>query len=301
MIQLPTTVQLKREHTGKRIERVLSKLLPGIKESFLLMLIHRGKVLFEGRAVRRGERLPRPGRVEILAPDPRTGPRRPVANPKVVFTVRHEDPDVVVVEKPAGLAMHPGPQHGTDTLQNGLVARFPELADLGIARGFGLVQRLDRDVSGLVVVARSVRAHEALVAAFTKHEVDKRYRALGLGSPPAREGTVETPVDGSPARSRWELLEEASCEGTLVSLLALRSFTGRKHQLRIHMAGVGCPLLGDRQHGPATLPIARRLGLRRIALHADLLAFRHPVSGEHLSFTAPWPADLESAWTQVVR
>lgn len=295
MIELPATFELRPEHGGRRAEKVLLRALPGLREGFALMLLHRGKVLLDGRPLRRGERLPPRGRVEVLAPDPRPGPRLPVPNPDVPLVVRHEDDDVVVVEKPAGVAMHPGPGHGANTLQNGLVARYPELLDLGRARGFGLVQRLDLETSGLVVVARSARAHEALVAAFTAREVEKRYRALTLGLPPTPTGLVEAPVDGREAASRWEVLARAAGPDE-VALLSLRPLTGRKHQLRLHLAGLGCPILGDRRHGPATLPVARRLGLGRLALHAEALALRHPTTGAPLAFEAPWPPELEAAW-----
>ncbi len=296
MVPLPTTVQVSPEHAGKRVERVLLKALPGTKESFLLMLLHRGKVLLDGRALRRGERLPRSGRIEVLPPDPRTEPRGPVPNTRINLKVRHEDEDVIVVAKPSGLAMHPGPEHGSNTLQNALVARYPELLELGAQRGFGLVSRLDRDVSGLVVVARSARAYESLVAAFTAREVEKGYRALVLGAPSTTKGTVETPVEGLEARTEWELLEKVDAGGRVVALLALHPLTGRKHQLRVHMASLGFPILGDKQHGAASLPLAEELGLRRMALHARTLAFQHPVSGARLSFEAAWPPDLELVW-----
>jgi 23S rRNA pseudouridine1911/1915/1917 synthase len=228
----------------------------------------------------------------VLPPDPHAGPRGPVPNPRIALAVVHEDADILIVDKPSGIAMHPGPGHGSDTLLNALVARRPELVELGRARGFGLVQRLDRDVSGLVVVARSARAHEALVAAFAAREVEKRYRALTLGAPPRPRGTIETPIDGREAKSTWKVL---SRRGPL-ALVALRSHTGRKHQLRIHMASLGCPILGDARHGPGTVATAHRLGLRRIALHAGELAFRHPVSGERLAFESAWPPELERAW-----
>jgi 23S rRNA pseudouridine1911/1915/1917 synthase len=290
---LPTTVQLSAEHAGKRVERVLLEALPGAKESFLLMLLHRGKVLLDGRALRRGQRLPRSGRIEVLPPDPQKGPRGPVPNTRINLKVRHEDEDVIVVAKPSGLAMHPGPQHGSNTLQNALVARYPELLELGAQRGFGLVSRLDMGVSGLVVVARSVRAYENLVAAFTAREVEKNYWALVLGAPETTKGTVETPVEGLEARTDWELLERVDAGGTLIALVALHPLTGRKHQLRVHMASLGFPILGDKQHGPASLPVSQELGLGRMALHARTLAFRHPATGARVSFEAPWPPDLE--------
>jgi 23S rRNA pseudouridine1911/1915/1917 synthase len=296
VVPLPATVEVSREHAGKRVERVLLKALPGIEESFLLMLLHRGKVLHDGRALKRGERLRGAGRIEVLPPDPRVGPAGPVPNTRINLKVVHEDADVIVVAKPSGLAMHPGPQHGSNTLQNALVARYPDLLELGARRGFGLVSRLDIGVSGLVVVARSVRAHESLVAAFTAREVEKGYRALVLGAPATPKGTVETPVEGLEARTDWELLDRVAAGGSTIALLALHALTGRKHQLRIHMAGLGTPILGDKQHGPASLPLSEELGLRRIALHAGALAFRHPGTGTRLSFEAPWPDDLELIW-----
>lgn len=296
MVQLPATIQLRPEHAGKRVEKVLLRALPGLRESFALMLLHRGKVLLDGRALARGARLPRAGRLEVLAPDPRPGPRAPIANERVALRVLHEDDHVIVVDKPAGLAMHPGPGHGSDTLQNGLIARYPELLELGRERGFGLVQRLDRDTSGLVVVARSALAYDALVAAFTAREVEKRYRAITLGAPPTDEGVVDAPVDGRDATSRWQVLERAGQGRATVALVSLRPLTGRKHQLRIHMAGLGCPIVGDKRHGPTTIPLAQRLGLRRVALHAEALALRHPVTGERLAFEAPWPRELDAAW-----
>lgn len=296
MIPLPAKVALTPADSGKRVERVLLAALPGMKESFLLMLLHRGKVLLEGRPLARGERVPGAGLVELHPPDPRTGPRGPVPKPDIPLAVRHEDADVIVVEKASGLAMHPGPQHGSRTLQNALVARYPELVELGAARGYGLVQRLDFGVSGLVVVARSVRAHEALVAAFTAREPEKRYRALTLGPLPAPEGAVTTPVEARESESRWKTLNRTPAGGKVVSLVTLHPLTGRKHQLRIHMASVGCPILGDKQHGEETLAFSKQIGLKRIALHAESLAFTHPATGEAMSFAAPWPQELEQAW-----
>lgn len=296
MVPLPTTVTLEAKDAGRRIERVLRDKLPELKESFLLMLLHNGKVLLDGRAMKRGEKAPGSGAVELRPPDPRPPRRGPVPNAKIDVKVRHEDPDVLVVEKPSGLAMHPGPQHGTRTLQNALVARYPELVALGPKRSYGLVSRLDVGVSGVVVVARSERAHDALVAAFTAREPDKRYRALTVGALGADEGTIDSPIEGRESRTRWQRLNRARAGKDEVSLVLLHPLTGRKHQLRIHMASKGCPILGDKQHGPGTLELARKLGLKRIALHAESLSFAHPVSGATLAFAAPWPEELERAW-----
>jgi 23S rRNA pseudouridine1911/1915/1917 synthase len=193
--------------------------------------------------------------------------------------------------------MHPGPEHGSDTLQNGLVARYPELLALGFERGFGLVHRLDRETSGLLVVARTVRAYEGLTGHFAARQVEKRYRALTKGAPAAgAEGTVEGSVDGQEAVTRWRLVERTGARKWVVGQFELHPLTGRKHQLRIHLAGLGWPILGDKRHGAEGMPIAKQLGLRRVALHAEALAFCHPATGERLAFEAAWPPELERAW-----
>jgi 23S rRNA pseudouridine1911/1915/1917 synthase len=134
------------------------------------------------------------------------------------------------------------------------------------------------------------------VAAFSAREVDKRYRALLKGAPKTPTGTVDAPIEEQEAVSTWELVDRVGSKKWVVSLVTLHPLTGRKHQLRIHMAGLGCPILGDKRHGPATMPMAQQLGLKRVALHAEALAFRHPVTGERLAFDAPWPPELERVW-----
>lgn len=295
---LPATIALGPEHEGRAVEQVLLATLEGASEGFVRKLLRQEKVLLAGRPLRSGERVPRAGQLQVLPPGAGQGPRAPRPNPRIPLHVRHEDADVIVLEKPAGLTMHPGPEHGSDTLQNALVFRYPELLELGADRGFGLVHRLDRETSGLLVVARSARAYDALVAAFTARQVEKRYRALTKGAPRDAQGTIESPIDDRDAATRWEVLERAvgPKKGWVVALVSLHPLTGRKHQLRIHLAELGCPILGDKRHGAIGMPISQQLGLRRVALHAEALAFEHPASGERLAFEAPWPPELERAW-----
>jgi 23S rRNA pseudouridine1911/1915/1917 synthase len=219
--------------------------------------------------------------------------RPPKPDPRVVPRVLHADPDIIIVDKPHGLPMHPGPEHGSNTLLNGLVHAFPELLAL---EGHGLVSRLDRETSGVVVVARSARAYAALVSAFTDRTVDKRYRALVKGTPRTPTGRVDARVEEREAVSEWEVLDVAAKAKWVMSMLALHPLTGRKHQLRIHLASIGCPVLGDRKHGATSMPMAQQVGLKRVALHAERLAFTHPGSGERVTFESPWPAELETAW-----
>lgn len=219
--------------------------------------------------------------------------RPPKPDPRVVPKVLHADPDIIIVDKPAGLPMHPGPEHGSNTLLNGLVHAFPELLTL---EGHGLVSRLDRETSGVVVVARSARAYEALVRAFTDRTVDKRYRALVEGTPRTPTGRVELPVEEREAVSEWETIDVAAKGAWVMSMLALHPLTGRKHQLRLHLAAIGCPVMGDKKHGARTIPKAQQIGLKRVALHAERLAFTHPGTGQRVQFEAPWPVELETAW-----
>lgn len=295
---LPITLRLDADRAGQTAEAALAAALPGASESFVAKLLRQGRVLLDGRALEAGARLPASGTLEVLEPLPGLGPRPPAPNPAVPFAVRHADEHLVVLEKPWGVTMHPGPGHGSDTLLNGLVARHPELLQLGAERGFGLVHRLDRETSGLVVVARTAEAYDGLTAAFAAREVDKRYRALVKGAPRdgARAGRIEAPIDGREAATTWELVERVGHRKWVVCVLTAHPLTGRKHQLRIHLASIGCPILGDKRHGAPTIPLAQQIGLKRVALHAEALAFAHPVTGARLAFEAPWPRELEAAW-----
>jgi 23S rRNA pseudouridine1911/1915/1917 synthase len=278
---------------GRRVEKLLARCLPSATWSHVARLLRQGRVVTEGgQVLRAGDALRgdevvhvrRPGRASETAPQP---------NRRLWLDVVHEDPDVLVVNKPSGLTMHPGPGHGTDTLLNVLVGRRPDLLALGAARGWGLVHRLDRDTSGLVLVARTPLAYDALTAAFAARKVDKTYLALVSGRPDPQSGEVSTPVDDKDALTRYETL--ASTPGPrFVSLVAAHPVTGRMHQIRVHLASRGCPVLGDERHGGADTPRAPRL-----ALHAHRLAFDHPVGGARLSFERPLPRDLRRAWKRL--
>ena len=293
MPRLPLQLELGPRDEGRPVERRLARAMPDASWSYLMKLLRRGQVQLEGRALRKGDPLPGRGRLVVAAPE--AGQVRPPApNRRIRLRVLHEDPHLAVVAKPAPLAMHPGPGHGTDTLLNALVGRWPQLAELGPEQGWGLVHRLDQETSGLVVVALTAAAREGLVAAFAARAVEKRYRALTQGRPGQPAGEVTTPVAGKEAHTRWEVEEEAG----EVGLLRLFPRTGRTHQLRIHLAGLGCPVLGDPRHGPAGLRLGARLGLHRLALHAEGLAFTHPLSGAPLRFEDPWPRELRRAWAR---
>ncbi|MFI5009511.1 MAG: RluA family pseudouridine synthase [Solirubrobacterales bacterium] len=218
------------------------------------------------------------------------------------FRVAYEDEHLLVVDKPAGLVVHPGRGHREGTLAQLLAPRVAGGEDPARA---GIVHRLDRDTSGLLVVARSDEAHRRLQALIRSRQLEREYLALVEGRPPARTGTIEAPIGRDPrvrtrmavggdfprqARTRFTL--ERSLEG--FSLLRLRLDTGRTHQIRVHLRSIGHPVAGDPEYGTAGL-----LGLERQFLHATRLAFPHPITGEPIEVHSPLPDDLRAALEQL--
>lgn len=278
---------------GRPIEKMLARRLPA-SWSLVGKLLRQGRVRAGGRALVRGDTVARGDEV-VVAPAAPAPPRPPQPNRRLRLRVVHEDPDLVVVNKPPGLAMHPGPGHGTDTALNALVGRFPDLLELGHERGWGLVHRLDRDTSGLLAVARTARAYDALVAAFRERRVKKEYLALVAGAPRAPAGEVDLPVAGKDALTRYDVAERAGG----ASLVRAWPVTGRTHQVRVHMAHLGCPVLGDARHGAGAPSTAVRVP--RLALHAHRLELPHPATGDPLLLEAPLPRDLRRAWERAKR
>lgn len=233
-------------------------------------------------------------------------------DPLVDVPVLHADDQVIVVDKPAGLVVHPGSGVRGSTMVNGLLARFPDLLGVGQADRPGIVHRLDRGTSGLLVVARSAGAYDSLVAQLAARTVERRYRTLVAGHLESDAGLIDAPLgrsprqatiravmaDGRPARTRYEVRERLLAPGRsdgdqAVTHLSCRLETGRTHQIRAHLAAIGHPVVGDVDYGgPALSGRPDGHHLRRPFLHAEELSFEHPTTGRRLTFTAPLPADL---------
>ncbi len=283
---------------GERIDRAIA-LLTGWSRAEVQALVGAGDVLVDGVPVAKSRRLEASEVVEILAGP--TAPLAPVGEP-VPLDVRLVDDHLIVLAKPAGLVVHPGPGHDHGTVVHGLLHAFPEVAAVGDPARPGIVHRLDRDTSGLMIVARSVAAYEALVGAFSAHDVDRRYLALVSGMPTARRGVVDAPIgrstrrrtrmavrdSGRPARTAYEVLEH--WDEPAVSLLACTLETGRTHQVRVHLSAIGHPIVGDRTYGGRIFPDAPA----RPFLHAHALAFDHPIHGERIELHDPLPVELEA-------
>ena len=282
---------------GERVDRAVA-LLTGWARSDVQRLLEDGSILVDGDTVAKSRRL-ETGEVIELLDEPRV-PGPPVADPSIAVDVRHEDADVLVVSKPAGLVVHPGAGRPDGTMVNALLARYPELAAVGDPERPGIVHRLDRDTSGLLVVARTPRAHDTLVQMMAEHEVERRYVALVWGHPDAPRGVIDAPIGrsvrrrtrmavregGRSARTAYSVVE--SFDEPSVALLECTLETGRTHQIRVHLQAIGHPVVGDPTYGGA------RQGVEpgRPFLHAAELAFAHPVTGERIVVTEPIPADL---------
>jgi 23S rRNA pseudouridine1911/1915/1917 synthase len=292
---------------GRRFDQALAEMFPDYSRSRLAGWIKAGAVTLDGapapprQLLRGGERV----RLEAeLAVEVESAPEA------IELTVVHEDAHLLVLDKPAGLVVHPGAGNPAGTLLNALLHHDPKLAELPRA---GIVHRLDKDTSGLMVVAKSLAAHTALVEMLSRHAVERQYEAVVLGTLVAG-GTVDAPIgrhmgdrlrqavrdeeDGKHAVTHYRLRERFRAH----SLIQCNLETGRTHQIRVHLAHIHHPLVGDPLYGGSLrLPkgatpelVAALRGFRRQALHAERLAFQHPVTGEAMAFEAQRPLDMEA-------
>jgi 23S rRNA pseudouridine1911/1915/1917 synthase len=285
---------------GQRLDRVVA-LVTGGSRAEAAALVDEGAVTVGGSPVTtRSHRVAEGDLVDIDLPD-RPAEIELAADPSVPVPVVHEDADMIVVDKPAGLVVHPGAGQGSGTLVNGLLARYPEIRDVGQPDRPGIVHRLDKGTSGLLVVARSAPAYDRLVAMLGRHEVDRRYRTLVWGTVASPSGLVDAPVGrsgrertrmavtvrGKPARTWYDVVRTFH-QPVEVTELVCRLETGRTHQIRVHMASIGHRVVGDGRYGGDR----QSLPLPRPFLHAEHLGFDHPITGEALTFTSPLPDDL---------
>lgn len=284
---------------GERIDRFAAALI-GRSRSAVAELARSGAINVDGRPVASPSLRLRAGQlVSVEAPE--SAPVRLVPDPDVAFGVIYADEHIAVVDKPPGLVVHPGPGHPDGTLVNGLLALFPEMAEVGQPERPGIVHRLDKDTSGLLVTARSPAAYEALVKAMTARLPERRYSALVWGRLDSDEGTIDAPVArslrnptrmavaerGRPAVTHYRV-ERRFDRPCALSLLECRLQTGRTHQIRVHLRAVGHPVVGDRSYDgarPGPDP-------QRPFLHACRLRFRHPLTDEAVDCTVPLPPDL---------
>ena len=293
---------------GKRADAAISKLLPDVSRSAIAEAIEAGRATADGKAIARPSQKVAAGeRIEILIEDEGV----PEAKPEdIPLDIVYEDSDIAVINKPAGLVVHPGAGVPDGTLMNGLLFRYPQARDLPRA---GIVHRIDKDTSGLMVVALSPRSQIRLSRAIAKHRVVREYEAIACGLITAG-GTIEGEIGRDPAnRTRMAVVPDGMGREAVThyrvmerfrdhTLVRVRLETGRTHQIRVHMASIGHPLLGDPVYGYGLRLLkgaseeftAALRAFRRQALHAARLSFDHPITGEALDFSSPLPGDMVS-------
>ena len=296
------------DEEGVRLDVYLAGRDAGLSRSQIRKAVEEGRVLVNGRRVKAGHRLREGETVDLVIPEPAPMDVQPEAIPlSVVF----EDEHLLVVDKPAGMVVHPAAGHSSGTLVHALLHHCRDLSGIGGVLRPGIVHRLDRDTSGLLLVAKTDGAHRGLTTQFRERLIDKTYLAVVLGVPPTDAGEVLLPVGRHPsdrkkmstrssrgrdAVTRWRVRERFGA----ATLLEVGLLTGRTHQIRVHLASQGYPVVGDAVYGRSgllksvadmeTRSILR--GMKRQALHAARIAFRHPLQGVPLSFESPLPADM---------
>ena len=283
---------------GSRVDAVLAA-LTGESRAQVQRWIDAGRVQVAGRPVRSS-------RVVHLGESIEARPTEPVAlevSPeRIPLHILYEDEDLIVVDKPAGLVVHPAPGHPGGTLVNALLHHCTDLAGIGGVLRPGIVHRLDRGTSGVLVAAKHDAAHAGLSSQFAEHSIERIYHAFVRGQPGAESGRIDRPIGRHPTdRKRMSVASRAGRESitswrvlrrypkSVVSELEIRPETGRTHQIRVHLAAIGLPIVGDTVYGRAR---GRDASLGRPALHARRLGFDHPIRGERLCFDAPLPAGL---------
>jgi 23S rRNA pseudouridine1911/1915/1917 synthase len=283
---------------GQRVDAAVSG-LADVSRAQVQRWIEAGRVRVEGEVVRASRKLALGETIEALPVEPVEMALEPEPIPLVVL---YEDADVIVIDKPAGLVVHPAPGHPHGTLVNALLHHCGDLAGIGGVLRPGIVHRLDRGTSGVLVAAKHDAAHQHLARQFAEHSIDRVYRAFVRGLPRAGSGRIDRPIGRHPrdrkrmsvetragraSATRWRVLRRFRVSG--VSELEIRPETGRTHQIRVHLSSAGLPLVGDVVYGRAR---GAQATLGRPALHAARLGFEHPTTGRFLAFEAPLPEDL---------
>jgi len=288
---------------GMRLDQAVSRLF-GLSRTAAATLVEAGDALVDGLPRQKSEKVSAGAWLDVTLPAPAAVGPPVVAGPVPGLRVVYSDDDIVVVDKPVGVAAHPSPGWTGPTVIGGVAAMGHGVATSGAAERQGIVHRLDVGTTGLMVIAKSEHAYSVLKRAFREREVDKRYHAVVQGHLDPLRGTIDAPIDRHPHHDyRWAVVSDGKPSVThydtieafpAASLLDVRLETGRTHQIRVHFSALRHPCVGDLTYG-ADPTLAARLGLTRQWLHARELAFIHPSSGEEVRFVSDYPDDLERA------
>jgi 23S rRNA pseudouridine1911/1915/1917 synthase len=304
-------IEVLLEQSGERLDKALAAMMPDLSRARLQALMAEGALSRDGQPVASGSAKAQAGLYRLVVPAPTEAEPQPQALP---LTILYEDAHLILVDKPAGMAVHPGPGVPDGTLVNALLHHCAgSLSGIGGVARPGIVHRLDKDTSGVMVAAKTDQAHAGLSALFARHDIERRYIALTRSAPNPAHGVIHTRLGRSPHdRKKMAVLKSGGREAItrykverlfgpqarpLAARVACELETGRTHQIRVHLASKGCPCLGDPVYGSgvAAGPVRAAVeaaGLHRQALHAAVLGFVHPVTGQNLRFETPLPADM---------
>lgn len=300
------THSVQTTEVGQRLDRYLTALVPDVSRTAIQHMITEGSVQVNGRSSKAGYALREGDTVQVYHMLP-SGQSSHVTPQNYPLEIVYEDDDLLVINKAAGMVVHPAPGHRDDTLVNALVARYPQLEEQENDVRPGIVHRLDRDTSGLLIVAKNTRTQAALIEMMKQHTIVKRYLALVEGNISLDHGSIDAPIGRNPrnrqqmaitatgsreARTHFRVLERFARH----TLLLLELETGRTHQIRVHLKAIGHPVVGDTVYGSGRT--RQEPALQRQFLHAYQLKFQHPTTGEVVELEAPLPEDLQNVLEQ---
>jgi 23S rRNA pseudouridine1911/1915/1917 synthase len=295
------TLQFNSPVPNIRLDKYLTKVIPQFSRAYLQKLIGQGYVLVNGQRTKANQRLNKSDSITVKLP---TLAVHPLAEP-IPLAIIYEDEDVLVLDKPAGLTVHPAPGHPSHTLVNAVLAYCPGLAMSNEPMRPGIVHRLDKDTSGLIVIAKNDFAREYLAAQFKNRTVAKGYLVLVKGRLSPEQGIIEAPIGRDPHNRRRMAIVEAGKEASTqyrvwkyldsYTLLEVAPLTGRTHQIRVHLSAIGCPVVGDPIYGIKASHLSRQF------IHAYRLGFHLPSTKQYQEFTSPLPMDLEEALEYLAR
>lgn len=296
------TLQFNSPVPDIRLDKYLTQVLPQFSRTYLQKLIVQGCILVNGQRTKANQRLNKVDRIMVELP---LLPAHPLAEP-IPLAIIYEDKDILVIDKPAGLTVHPAPGHPSHTLVNAVLAHCPGLAMSNDLARPGIVHRLDKDTSGLIVIAKNDFAREYVAAQFKSRTVTKGYLVLVKGKLSPEQGIIEAPIGRDPHSRRRMAIVEAGKEASTqyqvrkylddtYTLVEVTPVTGRTHQIRVHLSAIGCPVVGDPIYG------IKSTHLNRQFIHAYRLGFRLPSTEQYQEFTSPLPMDLEQALEYMYR
>ncbi len=305
------------DRSAMRLDAFIAESLPDVSRSQLKKLIDKGAITLDGATTKASTKLRGGETVQIILPEPEPLETLPEDIP---LQILYEDQDLIVIDKPAGMVVHPAVGHQSGTLVNALLHHCTDLAGIGGELRPGIVHRIDKDTSGVLVVTKNDQSHQHLAAQFKDHSVNRRYIALVYGNPGSSHGVIDQPIGRHPTQRKkmsgkatkskravthWKTLKQYN--SSRISLIELQLETGRTHQIRVHFAEANCPLIGDPLYGNRSRTIALKdMALRNLidqllgqALHAKLLGFIHPTTKKYMEFSSPTPEPFQNIITQL--